>query len=82
MDAVFLKLDNIKGKSQAEGFKDQIEAMSYSQNVATQVSNDVSGGAGDKPLETMSLNFTKKSEGAQRDSGSSVWDLEISQKGK
>lgn len=42
MDAIFLKLDNIKGESQAEGFKDQIEIMSYSHNVAMQVSNDVS----------------------------------------
>ncbi|ECC1661576.1 Hcp1 family type VI secretion system effector [Salmonella enterica subsp. salamae] len=42
MDAIFLKLDNIKGESQAEGFEDQIEIMSYSHNVAMQVSNDVS----------------------------------------
>ncbi len=25
MDAIFLKLDNIKGESQVEGFEDQIE---------------------------------------------------------
>ncbi|HCL5346081.1 TPA: type VI secretion system tube protein Hcp [Salmonella enterica] len=42
MDAIFLKLDNIKGESQAEGFEDQIEIMSYSHNVAMQVRNDVS----------------------------------------
>lgn len=29
MDAIFLKLDNIKGESQVEGFEDQIEIMSY-----------------------------------------------------
>ncbi|EJG2676196.1 type VI secretion system tube protein Hcp, partial [Salmonella enterica subsp. enterica serovar Kentucky] len=28
MDAIFLKLDNIKGESQVEGFEDQIEIMS------------------------------------------------------
>lgn len=37
MDAIFLKLDNIKGESQIEGFEDQIEIMSYSHNVAMQV---------------------------------------------
>lgn len=37
MDAIFLKLDNIKGESQVEGFEDQIEIMSYSHNVAMQV---------------------------------------------
>ncbi|HAU5678904.1 TPA: type VI secretion system tube protein Hcp [Citrobacter freundii] len=42
MDAIFLKLDDIKGESQAEGFKDQIEIMSFSHNVAMQVTNDVS----------------------------------------
>ena len=42
MDAIFLKLDDIKGESQADGFKDQIEIMSYSHNVAMQVTNDVS----------------------------------------
>lgn len=43
MDAIFLKLsDDIKGESQADGFKDQIEIMSFSHNVAMQVTNDVS----------------------------------------
>lgn len=42
MDAIFLKLDNIKGESQVEGFEVQIEIMSYSHNVAMQVNNDVS----------------------------------------
>ena len=42
MDAIFLKLDDIKGESQVDGFKDQIEIMSYSHNVAMQVTNDVS----------------------------------------
>ena len=28
MDAIFLKLDDIKGESQADGFNDQIEIMS------------------------------------------------------
>ncbi|EAN4467104.1 Hcp family type VI secretion system effector [Salmonella enterica] len=160
MDAIFLKLDNIKGESQAEGFEDQIEIMSYSHNVAMQVSNDVSlaertsgrahvgemsltkfvdlstpvlneyccsgrlirkavltlcrnddgkmrpfivytltnalisqlsvSGGGGKPVETMSLNFTKiewqitaeKSDGAQQESRSSVWDLAMDQIGK
>lgn len=161
MDAIFLKLDNIKGESQVEGFEDQIEIMSFSHNVAMQVSNDVSlaertsGRAyvgemsftkfvdlatpvlnecccsgrlirkavltlcrnddgkmrslivynlsnvvishlsvncavGGKPVETMSLNFTKiewqiaaeKSEGAQQESRSSVWDLAMNQIGK
>ncbi|EBS7633506.1 type VI secretion system tube protein Hcp [Salmonella enterica] len=159
MDAIFLKLDNIKGESQVEGFEDQIEIMSYSNNVAMQVNNDVSltertsGRAhvgemsltkfvdlatpvlneyccsgrlirtavltlcrnddgkmrslivytltnalishlsvsgGGKPVETMSLNFTKiewqitarQSEGAQQESRSSVWDLAMNQKGK
>ncbi|AXC98661.1 type VI secretion system tube protein Hcp [Salmonella enterica] len=161
MDAIFLKLDNIKGESQVEGFEDQIEIMSYSHNVAMQVSNDVSltertsgrahvgemsltkfvdlatpvlneyccsgrlirtavltlcrnddgkmrslivytltnvlisqlsvsGGAGGKPVETMSLNFTKiewqitaeKSDGAQQESRTSVWDLAMDQIGK
>lgn len=42
MDAIFLKLDDIKGESQVDGFKDQIEIMSYSHNVAMQVTNDIS----------------------------------------
>lgn len=42
MDAIFLKLDDIKGESQIDGFKDQIEIMSFSHNVAMQVTNDVS----------------------------------------
>lgn len=42
MDAIFLKLDDIKGECQVDGFKDQIEIMSYSHNVAMQVTNDVS----------------------------------------
>ncbi|EAA9807760.1 Hcp family type VI secretion system effector [Salmonella enterica] len=161
MDAIFLKLDNIKGESQVEGFEDQIEIMSYSHNVAMQVNNDisltertsgrahvgemsltkfvdlatpvlneyccsgrlirtavltlchndggkmrslivytltnvlisqlsVSGGAGGKPVETMSLNFTKikwqitaeKSDSAQQESRTSVWDLAMDQIGK
>ncbi|EEE7271092.1 type VI secretion system tube protein Hcp [Salmonella enterica] len=135
MDAIFLKLDNIKGESQVEGFEDQIEIMSYSHNVAMQVNNDVSltertsGRAhvgemsltkfvdlatpvlneyccsgrlirtavltlcrndGGKPVETMSLNFTKiewqitaeKSDGAQQESRTSVWDLAMDQIGK
>ncbi|EDQ1112304.1 type VI secretion system tube protein Hcp, partial [Salmonella enterica subsp. diarizonae] len=44
--------------------------------------------AGGKPVETMSLNFTKiewqitaeKSDGAQQESRSSVWDLAMDQK--
>lgn len=46
MDAIFLKLDNIKGESQVEGFEDQIELMSYSHNVAMQVNNDISSPSG------------------------------------
>ncbi|EEI8940523.1 type VI secretion system tube protein Hcp, partial [Salmonella enterica] len=50
----------------------------------------VSGGAGGKPVETMSLNFTKiewqitaeKSDGAQQESRTSVWDLAMDQIGK
>lgn len=42
MDAIFLKLDNITGESQVKGFEKQIEIMSYSHNVAMQVTNDVS----------------------------------------
>lgn len=42
MDAIFLKLDDIAGESQAKGFEKQIEIMSYSHNVAMQVTNDVS----------------------------------------
>lgn len=42
MDAIFLKLDDIKGESQVDGFKDQIEIMSFSHNVSMQVNNDVS----------------------------------------
>ncbi|MEZ6875204.1 Hcp family type VI secretion system effector [Enterobacter sp. KBR-315C3_2022] len=42
MDAIFLKLDDVKGESQVEGFNDQIEIMSFSHNVAMQVTNDVS----------------------------------------
>ncbi|ECO0045354.1 type VI secretion system tube protein Hcp, partial [Salmonella enterica subsp. enterica serovar Infantis] len=50
----------------------------------------VSGGAGGKPVETMSLNFTKikwqitaeKSDGAQQESRMSVWDLAMDQIGK
>lgn len=42
MDAIFLKLDDIAGESLAKGFEKQIEIMSYSHNVAMQVTNDVS----------------------------------------
>lgn len=43
MDAIVLDLgDTIKGDSTLEGFTDKIEVMSYSHNVAMQVTNDVS----------------------------------------
>ena len=42
MDAIFLKLDDIEGESQAKGFEKQLEIMSYSHNVAMQIANDVS----------------------------------------
>ncbi|NHN76985.1 type VI secretion system tube protein Hcp [Azotobacter chroococcum] len=43
MDAIILDLgDDIKGDSQIEGYTDKIELMSYSHNVAMQVTNDVS----------------------------------------
>ncbi|MDY7560397.1 Hcp family type VI secretion system effector [Pseudomonas sp. 10B1] len=43
MDAIILDLgDDIKGDSMLEGFTDKIEIMSYSHNVAMQVTNDVS----------------------------------------
>jgi type VI secretion system secreted protein Hcp len=49
----------------------------------------VSGGSGGKPVETMSLNFTKikweitaqKSEGTQQGTSSSVWDMALNKKG-
>jgi len=43
MDAIILDLgETIKGDSMLEGFVDKIELMSYSHNVAMQVTNDVS----------------------------------------
>ncbi|QNA89237.1 type VI secretion system tube protein Hcp [Massilia sp. Dwa41.01b] len=43
MDAIILDLgDTIKGDSALEGYTDKIELMSYSHNVAMQVTNDVS----------------------------------------
>ncbi|HEY1028010.1 MAG TPA: Hcp family type VI secretion system effector [Pseudomonas sp.] len=43
MDAIILDLGNdIKGDSLLEGYTDKIELMSYSHNVAMQVTNDVS----------------------------------------
>lgn len=43
MDAIILDLGgDIKGDSLLEGFADKIEVMSYSHNVAMQVTNDVS----------------------------------------
>ena len=43
MDAIILDLgDDIKGDSLLEGYTDKIELMSYSHNVAMQVTNDVS----------------------------------------
>ncbi|BAP45287.1 Hcp family type VI secretion system effector [Pseudomonas sp. LJDD11] len=43
MDAIILDLgDTIKGDSLIEGYADKIEVMSYSHNVAMQVTNDVS----------------------------------------
>jgi type VI secretion system secreted protein Hcp len=43
MDAIILDMgENIKGDSVLEGFTDKIELMSYSHNVAMQVTNDVS----------------------------------------
>lgn len=43
MDAIILDLgDEIKGDSLLEGYTDKIEIMSYSHNVAMQVTNDVS----------------------------------------
>lgn len=43
MDAIILDFgDDIKGDSLLEGYKDKIEIMSYSHNVAMQVTNDVS----------------------------------------
>lgn len=43
MDAIILDLgSDVKGDSLLEGFKDKIEIMSYSHNVAMQVTNDQS----------------------------------------
>lgn len=50
----------------------------------------VSGGSGGKPVETMSLNFTKikweitaqKSAGQKEGNSSSVWDMAMNQKDK
>jgi type VI secretion system secreted protein Hcp len=43
MDAIILDLgDDIKGECVLEGYTDKIELMSYSHNVAMQVTNDVS----------------------------------------
>jgi len=42
MDAIFLKLDGVEGESRVDGFAKQIEIMSFSHNVAMQVTNDVS----------------------------------------
>ncbi len=43
MDAIILDLgDDIKGECTLEGYKEKIEIMSYSHNVAMQVTNDVS----------------------------------------
>lgn len=43
MDAIILDLgDDIKGDSKLEGYADKIEILSYSHNVAMQVTNDVS----------------------------------------
>jgi type VI secretion system secreted protein Hcp len=43
MDAIILDLgDTIKGDSMLEGYVDKIETLSYSHNVAMQVTNDVS----------------------------------------
>lgn len=43
MDVIILDLgDTIKGDSMLEGFVDKIEVLSYSHNVAMQVTNDVS----------------------------------------
>lgn len=43
MDAIILDLGaDIKGDCQLEGYTDKIEVMSYSHNVAMQVTNDVS----------------------------------------
>ncbi|WP_434155564.1 Hcp family type VI secretion system effector [Pseudomonas sp. JZ134] len=43
MDAIILDFGaDIKGDSLMEGYKDKIEVMSYSHNVAMQVTNDVS----------------------------------------
>ncbi|GHD56203.1 Hcp family type VI secretion system effector [Jeongeupia chitinilytica] len=43
MDAIILDLgSDIKGDCELEGYKDKIEVMSYSHNVAMQVTNDVS----------------------------------------
>jgi len=43
MDAIILDLGaDIKGECMLEGYPDKIEVMSYSHNVAMQVTNDVS----------------------------------------
>ena len=43
MDSIILDLgDDIKGECTIEGYTDKIEVMSYSHNVAMQVTNDVS----------------------------------------
>ena len=132
MDAIILDFgSDIKGDSLLVGYENKIEIMSYSHNVAMQVTNDVSnsertsgkphvgeftltkfidtstptlneyccagkpiaeatitiGGAGGKPVETLSLNFTKikweltaqKDDGTKEGTAASTWDLAANQ---
>jgi type VI secretion system secreted protein Hcp len=42
MEAIFLKIDSIKGDSDVDGHKEEIELLSFSHGVAQQVTGDVS----------------------------------------
>ena len=42
MDQITMKMDPIKGESQLDGFKEEIEILSYSHGVSMQVTGDVS----------------------------------------
>lgn len=63
--------------------------LSFIPDKRADITTQCYGGAGGKPVETMSLNFTKiewqitaeKSDGAQQESRTSVWDLAMDQIG-
>ncbi|MDF5979666.1 type VI secretion system tube protein Hcp [Pseudomonas aeruginosa] len=75
------------GRNAAEGSRQIMPFIVYTLNNVVLSNVSVSGGAGSKPVETLSLNFTKikweltaqKDDGTKEGTAASTWDLAANQ---